>query len=93
MILDGLMNRLFSMGGMYDILLIEWVAIQYHWTLDSPCLYLARPTDLIKYSTDSFIITEYWIANHPNKIFLCERSNTCINSQSPEDSLSKSSSC
>ena len=25
--------------------LIEWVALQYHWTLDSSCLYLARPTD------------------------------------------------
>ena len=33
--------------------LIEWVAIPYHWTLDSPCLYLARPMHSLKYITDS----------------------------------------
>ena len=43
------------MGGVYyifKIFLIELVAIQYHWTLDSSSLYLARPTDSPKYSTD-----------------------------------------
>ena len=37
----------------YNKFLIGWVAIQYHWTLDSSCLYLARPSDSAKYCTDS----------------------------------------
>ena len=38
--------------------LIEWVAIQYHYTLDLTCLYLARPLDLPKYSTDAFNVLD-----------------------------------
>ena len=34
---------------MYNKFLIEWVTIQYHWTLDSSCLYLVRPSDSPKY--------------------------------------------
>ena len=37
----------------YNKFLIEWVAVQYHWTLDLSCLYLARPSDSPKYGTDS----------------------------------------
>ena len=29
----------------------EWEAIQYHWTLDSSCLYLARSSDSPKHNT------------------------------------------
>ena len=49
---------------MYNKFLIESVAIQYHWTLDSSCLYmyLARHTDSPNYSTDPF---QYWMATHP----------------------------
>ena len=37
----------------YNKFLIGWVAVQYHCTLDSSCLYLARPSDSLKYRTDS----------------------------------------
>ena len=44
---DGLMNRPFRIMGagvtLYNKFLIEWVAIQYHYTFNSLCLYLACP--------------------------------------------------
>ena len=43
---------------MYDKQLIEWVAVQYHWTLDSSCWNLSHPLDSLKYSTDSLISSD-----------------------------------
>ena len=52
-----LVDRLFRItDGVYDFF-IEWVAIRYHWTLDSSCLYLAC-------LTDSSNIQLYWTATH-----------------------------
>ena len=46
---DGLMNKqainLWSWVHGVRYTIIWWVAVQYHWTLDSSCLYLARLSD------------------------------------------------
>jgi hypothetical protein len=50
---DGFMNRnRWCVQCLLNFSLHAWVAIKYHWTLDSPCLYLAYPSDSPKYSTD-----------------------------------------
>ena len=61
-------NKFMIMGAwrtIYNKFLIGWVDVQYHWTLDSSCLYLARSSDSPKYYTDSSNITGYWTAAHP----------------------------
>ena len=65
---------------MYDKFLIEWVAIQYHWILDSSCLYLARPQILhilVQYPVilDSYPFNKVYMHKHLYVHFLrnCSR--------------------
>ena len=63
---------------MYNKFLIEWVVIQYPRTLDSSCLYLARPSDSPKYCRlvqypvilDSYPSNKVYVHDYINLMFL-----------------------